>query len=270
MSHPLSILALMGSAPASAASEGIHTADPHDPGDPDDPDDRDDGRRLQRLAEIMGRLAECDDAAVFALLVEFGDSIRAALAHIARQRGYRRLDADDLDGLTADACFVLGRLGRGWRPDGALPWTWARHRLVNLVDDWAGPRTRPYDDARCAVQAPALAWADDDPDAAGTLAGLAGGDRRCALLVDALALAVPGDDHEVFLRYAMQVASGDPSPSHTVGAELGLKPPAVRQRASRARRRLSQVVASQPRFASLTDIALLAPRDASRCTQEAA
>jgi hypothetical protein len=73
------------------------------------------------------------------------------------------------------------------------------------------------------------------------------------------------DEVEVFLRYRVQQQSGDPSPSDTVAHELGLHPPAVRQVASRARRKLRKVIDNDPTFAGLGSIDLLhAPSRARR------
>jgi hypothetical protein len=55
----------------------------------------------------------------------------------------------------------------------------------------------------------------------------------------------------------VQLDSGDPSPSHTVADELGVLAPAIRQRASRARRKLAEVIRSEARYAPIADIALL-------------
>lgn len=219
-----------------------------------------DGDGRNRLAGIMARLRDGDEAAVFDLLARFGDPIRAAIAAIARERRCHHLGPDDLDDLAAEACFMLGRLARGWQPDGALPWSWARHRLVNLIDDWSGARTIPFDDhaPRSDRTAGALAYQGPEPEALDTLERLAVHDSRCALLLAALVEAVPTADREVLLRYAQQQAAGDPSPAHTVAADLGLSPPIVRQRACRARRRLRRVIEHDPRFAGLSGMTLIA------------
>ncbi len=226
-------------------------------------------REREVLGRIMARLGRGEEVAVFDLLTRFGAPVRATLAAIAGDRGHRHLRGDDLDALTVEACFVIGRRARGWRPDGALPWTWARHRLVNLVDDWAGARTGPWRDhggepggepgAGAVDHAPARAYTGPEPDVLDTLGRLARRNPRCALLLAALVEAVPLVDREVLLRYVQQQAAGDPSPSHTVAADLGLPPPVVRQRACRARRRLRRVVECDPRFAELAGISLLVP-----------
>jgi hypothetical protein len=227
----------------------------------------------ERLTVVMAQLAAGDDAAVAALYLEFGATVRASLAAIARARG-RRIPADDLDGLTIDACLALRRVARGWRPDGSLPWTWARNRLVALVDAYVAPGSHPvvdFDDLEAAAPSPTTAVGDvDDDDPLDLLAILAESNQRLGLLADALNKAVPPGEGRTLLRYALQHRAGDPSPSHTVAAQLGLRPPAVRQRVSRARRRLADVVANDPRYAPLTDIALLSGPAASARTPERA
>jgi DNA-directed RNA polymerase specialized sigma24 family protein len=225
-----------------------------------------DAGRRERLVAIMARAAE-DESAVASLYLEFGQEIGGVVRFLAARRGGAHLDEDDIDSLTFDACFVLVRLARSWRADGgALPWTWARQRLEALVCDWIGPANTPLSSEEQLGAAPAVFEAVLDDGAAGTtLSALAAGDERCALLFEALTEAVSATDAEVLLRLRVQLDSGDPSPSHTVADELGVQAPAIRQRASRARRRLAEVIRSEPRYAPIADIALLdaAPRRAA-------
>jgi DNA-directed RNA polymerase specialized sigma24 family protein len=215
------------------------------------------GRR-ERLVEIMG-MAAGDESAVAALYLEFGEEIGAVIRYLVPRRGGAHLDEDDIDGLVFDACLVLARLARSWRADGgALPWTWARQRLDALVCERIGPVTTPLvrEEQLGATPAPFTAVLDDGT-ASTTLSNLARGDERCALLLEALDAAVSPTDAEVLIRLRVQLDSGDPSPSHTVADELGLRAPAIRQRASRARRKLAEVIRTEPRYAPIADIALL-------------
>lgn len=217
-----------------------------------------DPTRREVLEAIMARLRSGDEGAWVALYREFAAEIGAVISHIARSQGVRRMHDDDREALTIDACLALGRLAPGWDPaGGALPWRWARHRLVALVSTHLGRFGDPvdFDELEAEVQPPA--WTGDDQEAVDTLTALAGRDQQCALLADALTQAASRRDTEVLLRYTMQLRAGDPSPSHTVGAELGLRPPAVRQAARRARTRLAGVVTRDPRFAQLAELALL-------------
>jgi DNA-directed RNA polymerase specialized sigma24 family protein len=210
------------------------------------------------LVEIMGALPD-DESAVAALYLEFGHEIGAVIRYLAPRRGGSHLDDDELDGLTFDACLVLGRLGGSWRPDGgALPWTWARRRLDALVCERVGPVTTPLvREEQLGAARPVVTAVLDDGDVSTALSALASDDERCALLLEALEVAVSPTDAEVLLRLRVQLDSGDPSPSHTIAGELGVNAPAIRQRASRARRRLADVIRSDPRYAAIAGIALL-------------
>jgi len=207
------------------------------------------------LAEIMGQLGD-DRAALVPFYLEFGADVRKVVRHLVKRRR-RCPDEDEVDNLTFDACYSLAEVAGSWRPDGgALPWVWARGRIERVVDRHFGPITKRlscfHDCEEVELVAP-----DDHASIGITLALLAERDEHCALLLSALDESVNEDDVEVFFRYRVQQQSGDPAPAHTVGRALGLKPPAVRQRASRARRRLAAVVARDPRFEPLGDLDLL-------------
>jgi DNA-directed RNA polymerase specialized sigma24 family protein len=215
------------------------------------------GEQRQRLIEVMRQLAAGDEAAVVVLHVEFGDAIRAALASLARERR-ARLTPADLDDLVLDACFALRKVARAWRPDGALPWTWAKGRLGNVIEARRGPRCVPFDDADLHLVAPPEAWSTVDPALDDVLSDLATHDPAVAVLAEALDTALSPGERDVLLRYAVQRSAGDPSPSHTVAADLGLGPPAVRQRASRARRKLAALARTDPRYRGLAELAIVA------------
>jgi DNA-directed RNA polymerase specialized sigma24 family protein len=203
-------------------------------------------------------LMPTDRAAVVAFHLEFGPEVRRIVDFIA---GRRRLQVgdEDIDDLTFDACLAIADVASGWRADGgALPWNWARRRIEGIVASQIGPAVRrlprDYDVEDIISLAPV-----DDVDVSTALARLAERDDRCALLLTALDEELSPVDAEVWLRYRVQQQSGDPAPAATVGRQLGLRPPAVRQRASRARRRLAAAVLRDERFRALTGLALLDP-----------
>jgi DNA-directed RNA polymerase specialized sigma24 family protein len=221
--------------------------------------------RREQLARIMAAIPH-DEAAVVTLFIHFGDDIgrvvhHLVLRHLASRPG-RRLPDDEVDDLTLEACFELARVAGGWRADGgALPWVWARARIERVVADHFGPLTVPLADdddlAATGLDRAAAAAVHDDGSFADALATLAEGDSQCALLLTAIDEQLGRDEAEVLFRYRVQQQAGDPSPAHTVGHELGLRPPTVRKRVSRARQRLADAVATDPRFASLDGLALL-------------
>jgi DNA-directed RNA polymerase specialized sigma24 family protein len=127
-----------------------------------------------------------------------------------------------------------------------------------LVCERVGPVTTPLvREEQLGAARPLVTAVLDDGDVSTALSALASDDERCALLLEALEVAVSPTDAEVLLRLRVQLDSGDPSPSHTIAGELGVNAPAIRQRASRARRRLADVIRSDPRYAAIAGIALL-------------
>lgn len=215
------------------------------------------GTRWVRLVEIMRAMTE-DRAAVVTFHAEFGPEIRR-IVDFEASRCRLRLAPEELEDLTFDACMALAAVSRAWRPDGgALPWVWARRRINAVVARQRRPLHLAlppgHETEDVSIDAPG-----DDIDLATTLLSLAERDERCALLAAALRESVGAGDAEVWLRYRVQQQSGDPAPASTVGRELGMRPPAVRQRASRTRRKLAAAVAGDPRFRQLAELALLAP-----------
>ena len=218
-----------------------------------------DSERRATLEGIMAILPT-DEAAVIRLYQDFRVEIGQVVSFLAHKRR-RDVDADDLEAMIFDSCLAIARVAKGWRADGgALPWVWARGRIANVVATHLPPATKPLSIELDLPAAPSLLDEAqlDDLDVSEALAALAAGDERVALLAAALGEAVAGPDAAVWLRYRIQQQSGDPAPAVTVAGELGMRAPAVRQRASRARRRLSAHVAAHPRYAAISDMALLA------------
>jgi DNA-directed RNA polymerase specialized sigma24 family protein len=219
-----------------------------------------DPQRRAELDDIMAAAAD-DPSAPWDLLNGFGDQIAANLRRLARADGLR-LDADEIEGLTADACLEIVAVARTWRPDGgALPWTYARGRLRALLHRHAGPAlaalpdVEPADPRNWGAAAPA----DDEPSLAvlGRVAAAAG-EPAVVALERALAVICSPADAELVLRYLQHKAAGDPSPSHTVGAQLGRRPDAVRQAYHRARTRLRRLALADHRFRPLLCLPFLA------------
>jgi hypothetical protein len=214
------------------------------------------------LVAIMRRLADGDEAAVVTLYERYGGPIAASVQRVARRRR-GPLHRDDLDGVVFEVCFELASVAGAWSPDGgALPWVWARHRVANVVDRVLGQWADPLDDARLAALAePAVEAAGPATDGSllDALELLVPNLASAQLLADALDHErISRRDRELWLEYAFEKHSGNPSPAATVAPEFAMKEVSVRQAARRARQRLLRLAASDERFAPLADLPLLA------------
>ena len=217
--------------------------------------------RGARLAEVMAAVARRDPASVVRLYLEFGRELGAALRRELRRMGVDRVDADDLNGLVVDACFVLFDCGAAWDPaGGASPWRWAGHRLRAIVAAWVGQHADVLDlDALAAgapAEPPAVLCQGDEPEL-DVLCRLARTHRRCALVLEALEQVATERDRAILLEVRGQAMAGDPSPAVTVARRHGLSDAAVRQVVRRVRGRLADLAAREPRFSPLADLAIV-------------
>jgi hypothetical protein len=219
--------------------------------------------RRGRLERVMAGIAAGDRAMVVGLAVEFDAELRSSLVAIARAEGLPRPRGRVLDSLVFAAAEAIEPVAGGWRADGgALPWVWARRRLVLVLRDEAGPPVTlrglaPPPEAD--VHDAGVSWTAEEPDAVVVLARAAVTRPEAALVRAALDLALPRADHELFHRYAQQLADGDPSPAVTVGREVARSPAAVRQAAHRGRTRLRRLALADRRFEPLLRLPLLGP-----------
>lgn len=209
---------------------------------------------------IMSRLAAGDTAAIFTLSEHHGHRVAGVVRRQLRTCGVDVVSADDLQSLVLDACMELHAVAPAWRPGGALPWWWAEGRIRGVVNRWVGIHADPLDDH----------WSKDDredgpaaPSAEGSLAEafarLVADDPRVRLVAEAARAARVDDVALVcLLDYRVQQVQGDPSPAHTLAARYGTTPDAMRQRICRGRNRLRRLVATDPRFAALADLELVA------------
>ncbi len=211
------------------------------------------------VAELMARMATGDSAAVFDLVDRFGPELRAAVSRVAVSRG-AHLDRQALDDLALDVGLELNDLARAWRPDaGALPWTWARHRVAAVVDRHLGQWCSSLDVGVERTEK------EDGPVPSAHEARLVDVMRRMGsteplveLLFEALELVLSERDRQLFLEVEVQQALGDRSPATTVGPMLGMQPAAVRQQYRRARLRLRRLAGTDPHYAPLADLPIVA------------
>lgn len=216
--------------------------------------------QIPTVEQIMTRLAAGDAAAVFTLYEHHGHRVAGVVRRQLARCGVDRINGEDLQSLVLDACMELLDVAGSWRPGGALPWWWAEGRIRNVVNGWVGVHADSLDDhVRAVEEGEAFHAACDEVDLHATFARLVAEVPIVGLVAEA-ARAARVDEPILFciLDYSIQQDQGDPSPAHTLAPRYGVSPDALRQRVSRARRRLRAVVDADPRFAPLADFALVA------------
>ena len=129
-----------------------------------------------------------------------------------------------------------------------------------LVDNHVGQHTRPLELVdRAELDRPAPpASSDREPSVIEVIEQLAAEDASVALVRDALVAVASERDRALFLEVLVQTSLGDRAASATVAALVGMKPEAVRQQVSRIRRRLRELAATDPRYAGLAELAIVA------------
>lgn len=226
------------------------------PGDPGSPTARE-----AQLAEVMNHLALGDMAALFDLRSNFEPELARAVRSVASKRG-ARLTSQEVADLVTDLAVELARHAAAWRPDGgAPPWVWARHRVGAVVDRHIGQYATSLDEERMGelVDTPAGPPATGADRAVSEMfLELAAAQPLVATLLEALGLVASERDVLIFFELTYQAASGDPSPANTVADLFEMQPTAIRQQHSRVRRRLRELAATEPRFAPLADLPLVA------------
>ena len=212
---------------------------------------------FERLTAVMERLAAGDRTAMEQLYLEFGDTIGNALRRELRNLNVSRVDAGEIDGLVLEVVIDLAGRAGSWDPSwGVTPWRWARRQVRAIVVRHLGQFTDPLPEGGVPeVEAPRVAAGDED--ALATLDRLAGRDPRVALLLEALGQVARPGQQEIMFQVRLQAAQGDPSPSHTVAGERGIKPDAVRQTTKRVLDRVRALTKAEPHFAPLADLPLL-------------
>jgi hypothetical protein len=209
---------------------------------------------------IMARLAAGDSAAIFALAEHHGHRVAGVVRRQLRTCGMEVVHPDDLQSLVLDACMELHAVAAAWRPGGALPWWWAEGRIRGVVNRWVGIHADALDEHWSQAERELEPAAPSTEDSlAEAFARLVAEDPRVELVAEAARAARVDDVALVcLLDYRIQQGQGDPSPAHTLAERYGTTPDAMRQRICRGRRRLRQVVATDPRFAVLADLELVA------------
>lgn len=203
------------------------------------------------LARDMAALA-ADRARVVAFVAAHGDRLAVVARYHLGELGRRDLarDPDEVQGLVWDIALVIQAHAGAWRPDGALPWTWAYRPIRSAVAAHVGHARADVEiDQLDDVTPPPTPSVDVDFDAVADRHPLLGLVRQALAEVPAKEL-----HRQVHLEYRQQVGLGDPSPSRTVGAMFGLSEANVRQIDRRVRKQLTAVVLGDGRYRALRGI----------------
>lgn len=186
--------------------------------------------------------------------------VRRIIQHEIRSSGVH-LSNDQLEDLTRDAIVDLAGLAGVWRPDGgALPWTWARKRIVaNAFRSLMGCCDE-LDEEKVASSETGLVLVPptETADLSETLVSLAETHPEANLLLEALLVVASERDRRVYLDYVVEQATGNPAASGAVAMIHGLGQANVRKIVERVRRRLSQLASEEPGYAGLADLHLVA------------
>ena len=203
-----------------------------------------------RVAELMARIVDGDDAAFFMLVSEFDSRVAYIVRQFVTDMGRRDIlaDEDELSGLVTDAWLVIRERAGGWSADGAMPWRWAHLAIRHRVSEAVGHRTTPLMEDDGVEEA---AWSPTGDCEDLVLTRLRCGDPRLTLMVTTLKTNLSERDYLVVVEYLQQQSFGDPSPSHTVGRLYRVKPDNVRQIYHRARKRMRKLAADDPELESL-------------------
>jgi hypothetical protein len=210
----------------------------------------------QLLGLCMERMAAGDPAFLFTFARHFAPNVAAVVRRQLAEIGRRDIAADaaELDALVLDACHVIYTRAGGWRPGGALPWTWAERAIRAEVVRFVGHRTTSDVECHLPSSEPAPEGLLDVDD----FRALAQRDPRVAMLADVVAQLGSVRDQRIFVEYRLQKELGDPAPSHVVAREFGVTPANVRQIDHRMRRKLAALVAATPDYAALRDVRWIA------------
>ena len=210
------------------------------------------------LGELMAALAAGDAAALVTLIDRHRVQLAGAVRRVADGRGVR-LSADEVDELVVDVALAVASVAGAWSPDGgALPWVWAHHQVAKVVDRHIGQHTDLLDEATAAELPAGRASASSEPEVLDLVAVLARRNPTVALLQEALEQVASPRDRVLFLETALQGVLGDRSPAKTVADLHGVAPTSVRQQHRRIRLRVQHLAATDPRFAPLGTLAIVA------------
>lgn len=219
-------------------------------------------RERAKLVEAMVGVAGGQPEAIGALFEVASGPIRGMILSRFQEAGIW-LSGERLDDLVRDLVVELIGLAPGWRADGgALPWVWARGRLLALAyarlgvlaDDIEGQPSLVADRGNPDDVLAGEPWAP----ASVVLDRLAAVRPDAALLVKALDTAVSTRDRSVWLEVLAEQAGGNRSPAVTVAQTHDISPDLVRKICQRVRRKVTDLSAGDRRFEPLLELPALA------------
>jgi hypothetical protein len=200
--------------------------------------EHDDTTLREAVTAVMARLAAGEQGAVW----DLHDLAEPALTRILRAEARRidvRLADDDVFDLTLDAAIDLAALARSWKPDGAMPWVWARRRVAALVHAHVGTFASALDDEHLELATPRPVAPTEAP--LEVLRSAAQRHPAARALQQRLVAAVSPRDAEIWLGVLIEKASGNRSPAVTVATDHGMRADAVRKVVQRVGARLDEV-----------------------------
>lgn len=211
--------------------------------------------RQARTADLMGRMAERDPAALGEFVKEYGATLAVGMRSNLVEIGWAYPGPDEIHDLVMDAALELWRLAPAWRADGgASPWVWASNRLRSLASAYLGQHASDISELEIADRGATPVAHSRDRDAVTVLLDVARRDRTAQLLAEALRASATDRDQGVFLEVVVEAAAGNPRPAVTVAAQWTMTAPAVRKVVERVRRRLVALAATDARYGALAHL----------------
>jgi hypothetical protein len=214
-------------------------------------------RRREQVARTMAGVAAGRAEAIAELFDIAAPPVRQMVLSAFR-RSSIWVHRDQLDDIVRDLVIDLVELAPSWRADGgAMPWNWARQRLVagafarlgNFCDDL---------DESALVETAAPSVIRTELSVLEVFGRLAREHGTAAVLRQGLEQCVSRRDQTIWLEFMSEKALGNTSPAVTVAQNHGMTPPAVRKVVQRVRARLNVLVERNGDYAELSGIPGLA------------
>lgn len=168
---------------------------------------------------------------------------------------------DQLDELTRTAVVDIAGLAGSWRPDGgALPWTWARQRIIAGAFNSLGDFHSSLDELDTDVDgrlheasgsSTVATPPTDESDLVEALTRLAGCVPEAELLQSGLLKVARERDISIWLNYVTEQAIGNPAPAGAVARAYDLSEANVRKIVQRVRDALRRLALADPSFGAV-------------------